>query len=185
MTVNSSKTLFSSKTLGVVAVLAASTLSSMAFAQEAPPPRMDFTAMDADKDGNITKAEVEAYKTAEITSMDANKDGKISADELAAFHIAKMQQNMEARAKDMAAKMIERLDTDKDGAISIAEMSARPGGDKMFDRIDGNSDGVISAEELAAAKNFMQKMGEGRGKGDHKGDHKGGHGGGFWGMFGQ
>mgnify|MGYP002137205971 CR=1 FL=1 len=128
-----------------------------------------------------TKAEAEAYQTAEIASMDANKDGKISADELAAFHIAKMQQNMEARAKDMAAKMIERLDTDKDGALSIAEMAARPGDDKMFDRIDGNSDGVISTEELAAAQNFMDKMGEDHRGGDHKGGH---HGGGFWGMFG-
>lgn len=88
---------------------------------------------------------------------------------------------MEARSKDMAAKMLERLDTDKDGALSIAEMAARPGDDKMFDRIDGNSDGVISTEELAAAQNFMDKMGEDHRGGDHKGGH---HGGGFWGMFG-
>lgn len=175
-------TVYSAKTLGVLAVLAASTLSGVAMAQDAPPPRIDFAAMDADKDGNITKAEAEAYQTAQITSMDANKDGKISADELAAFHLAKMKQDMEARAKDMAAKMIENLDADKDGALSIAEMSARPGSDKMFDRIDGNSDGVISAEELAAAKNFMDKMGEGRRGGDQKG---GRHGGGFWSMFGK
>lgn len=173
-------TLYSSKTLSVLAVLAASTFASVAVAQEAPP-RVDFAAMDANKDGNITKAEAEAYQAAEIASMDANKDGKISADELAAFHIAKMKQNMDARAKDMAGKMIERLDTDKDAALSTAELSARPNAGKMFDRLDGNSDDVISTEELAAAKNFMDKKGEGRRGGDHKGGH---HGGGFWGMFG-
>lgn len=169
-------TQYSQITVGVLAALA---LSSMAMAQDAPP-RMDFAAMDANSDGNITKAEAEAYRTAEITGIDANKDGKISAEELAAFQKAKMQQNLDTRAKDMAAKMIERLDTDKDGALSIAEISARPGADKMFDRMDGNADGVISTEELAAAQAFMDKKGEGRRGGDHKGGH-----GGFWGMFGK
>jgi Ca2+-binding EF-hand superfamily protein len=173
-------TLISSKTFGVLALtaLAATTLSSVAIAQEAPP-KMDFSAMDTNSDGNITKAEAEAYQAAEIAKMDANKDGKISAEELTAFHLTKMKQDMDARAKDRAAKMIEHLDTDKDGALSTAEMAAGPGAAKMFDRVDGNSDGMISTEELAAAKNFM---GKGRRGGDHKGEHKGG---GFWGMFGK
>ena len=176
-------TLLSSKAFSavVLAALAATTLSSVAIAQNAPP-KLDFAAMDANSDGNITKTEAEAYQTAEIAAMDANKDGKISAEELSAFHVAKLQQNLDARAKDMAARMIENLDTDKDGALSIAEVAARPGADKMFDRLDGNSDGVISTEELAAAKNLMDKMTEGRRGGDHKGGHNGG---GFWGMFGK
>ncbi len=172
-------TLISSKTIGALTLAVATSLSSVAIAQDAPP-KMDFAAMDADKDGNITKAEAEAFQAAQIAAMDANKDGQISADELTAFHLAKMKENMDAHAKEKAAKMIERLDTDKDGAVSIAELSARPGADKMFDRIDGNSDGVISTEELAAAQNFMEKSGEGRRGGDHKGGH-----GGFWGMFGK
>lgn len=172
-------TLFSSKTISALTLAVATSLSSVAIAQEAPP-KMDFAAMDADKDGNITKAEAEAFQAAQIAAMDANKDGQISADELTAFHLAKMKENMDAHAKEKAAKMIERLDADKDGAVSVAEISALPGANKMFDRIDGNSDGVISTEELAAAQNFMEKSGKGR-RGD---DHKGGHGG-FWGMFGK
>lgn len=164
------------KTLVVLATLAASTTAVMA--QNASPPRFDFAAMDTDKDGNVTKVEVEAFELAQITAMDTNADGKISADEMMAHHSAMMQAALEARAKDMSTKMIERLDTDKDGALSIAEMSARKGSVRMFDRLDDNSDGMISQAEMDAAQAAMDKRG-GR-RGDHHGSHAGG---GFWGKF--
>lgn len=164
------------KTIQVLILAAMASTATAALAQDAPP-RADFAAMDADKDGNITKAESDAFQAAQVAAMDADKDGKITAEELAAFHLAKMKENMDARAKDHADHMIADLDTDKDGALSMEELAARKGNDRMFDRIDGNSDGVLSAEEIAAAQNFMDKKGRG-------GRHGEGHKGGFWGMFG-
>ena len=44
-----------------------------------------FEAVDADKDGKITRQEASAFSALEVTfdSADANKDGTLDADELA------------------------------------------------------------------------------------------------------
>ena len=163
----------------VLAALATSAATTV-MAQTAQPPRFDFAAIDADKDGNVTKAEVEAFQLAQITAMDSDADGSISVDEMTAHHTAMMQANIESRAKTMSDRMMKRLDADSDGTVSIAEMAARKGGDKMFNRMDDNSDGMISQDEYAAAEKKMEK--HGRRGGGHGGEHRGGHkGGGFWG----
>ncbi|MES2549753.1 MAG: hypothetical protein V4630_08665, partial [Pseudomonadota bacterium] len=43
-----------------------------------------FDTMDADKDGKLTLAELEAHRTAEFAAADTNGDGALSADELSA-----------------------------------------------------------------------------------------------------
>lgn len=130
----------------------------------------DFATLDADKDGNVTKVEVEAYHAAKVKAADANADGKLSADELANMQIAAMTE----RAKTRAAKMVEAMDSDGDGLLSAAEMAVRPGPAMMFDKIDANSDGSVTQAEVDAAKQSMQDH-MGGGKGDH-GKH-GKHGG--------
>lgn len=132
-----------------------------------PFANFDFAAIDADKDGKITEAEITAWRAAEAKALDADGDGLISADELAAMEM----KNMAGRMKDRAAQMVARLDTDGDGKLSAAEMASRPVSTKLFDRLDANSDGALSQEELDAAK---ARMAEGRGKrmmrgwGDHE-----------------
>ena len=153
----------------VLAALATSAATTV-MAQTAQPPRFDFAAIDADKDGNVTKAEVEAFQLAQITAMDSDADGSISVDEMTAHHTAMMQANIESRAKTMSDRMMKRLDTDNDGTVSIAEMTARKGGDKMFDRMDADKDGAISQAEFDAAKQKMQE------RMDKRGHHQGGHG---------
>lgn len=147
-----------------LAALTSATLSTAAMAQDAGgPPKLDFAAMDADKDGSVTKAEVEAFRATEIAAIDADKDGKITAAELAAHHVARANEDMAARADKRAKHMIVDLDSDGDGALTVAEMTAGGKGDKMFNRIDANSDGAISQAE---ADDAMAKM-----------DRRGGHGG--------
>ena len=126
-----------------------------------------FEELDLDKDGLVTKEEMTAYRAAEMKAADTNADGKLSAEEMTAARLKKM----EARVAEMTAKMITKLDTDKDGLVSGEELAAAPGQDKMFDPLDENEDGSISKEEADAA-------GEGRGHGH--GRH-GKHGGGFFG----
>ena len=58
-------------------------------------------------------------------------------------------------------KVIERLDTDKDGKISKAEADKAERGrmKEHFDKIDSNGDGFIEAKELG---DFHKKMRENR-----------------------
>jgi Ca2+-binding EF-hand superfamily protein len=116
-----------------------------------------FDQFDADKDGKVTKAELDASRAARVKAADANGDGLMSADELAAMQLA----DMTLRAKSMAAEMVARLDSDGDGLLSAAELATRPGPEKMFDRIDTDSDGSITrAEADAAAAKMSERHGE-------------------------
>ena len=176
------------KTTSALAITAlAAVLGTVALAQQGPMdapgpmgPMMleQFAAMDADKDGKVTKEELAANRAAKFTEADADKDGKLSADEM----LAMREKAEAARKAEMAKAMIARIDTDKDGFVSAAEMEAMPMMDKMFDRVDGDGDGAISTEEMEAAKARMaERMGDGEGKGHGK---HGGHGGGFWNWMG-
>ena len=118
-------------------------------------PVPDLTAIDADKDGKVSKDELTAYRAARVAGVDANADGKLSADELAAMHLKAMND----AARTMADRMIERLDTDGDKALSAAELAARPLPAELFDRIDSNGDGFIDPSEIDAAKAHMRERG--------------------------
>lgn len=167
---------------GSALILVAALMGAAAYAQDVmPEPGMgkgmafDFAALDADKDGKVTQAEVDAFHAAKVKAADTNADGKLSAEELAAMQMAAMQQ----RAADRAAKMITKLDTDADGMLSVAEMAARPGAGRMFQMMDTDSDGAITQAEADAAQQAMQDHRGGKqGKGGHgKGGHgKDGHG---------
>lgn len=134
-------------------------------------PMFDIAALDTDKDGKISKAELEAHHAARLAEVDANNDGKLSAEELASMQIKAMTE----RANQMAARMVERLDTDGDGLLSAAELVTPPMPDRMFDRIDANGDGFIDQAEIDAARAWMQeRMGDGQGRGHRF--HRGGDG---------
>lgn len=124
---------------------------------------MNFAAMDADNDGKVTPAEIEAFRTAKLTAADTDGDGFLSAEELQAMVLAQMQE----RANVRAAQMIERQDTDGDGKLSMAEMTPPTPQQRMFSRLDTDKDGALSEAELAAAKG---------GKHERRGDKRGHHG---------
>jgi Ca2+-binding EF-hand superfamily protein len=125
-------------------------------------PMMNFDAIDADKDGKITEEEFDAFRAAEFTKADTNSDGQISADELAAKQIAEMT----ARAAEMSAKMIERMDENGDSLLSPEEIANGPRPASMFERADADGDGAISKEEAEA---MGEKMRGRHGKHDRKG----------------
>ena len=137
-----------------------------------PLAALDFAAMDADKDGKLTQAEIDAFRASEVAAADADKDGKLSAAEVSAMQVKRMQ----ARADDMAARMIERLDADGDGLLSAAEFAARPAPDRLMEMADTDGDGALSEAEIDAAQEHMAEM---RGPGDGHG-HGRGHGHGGW-----
>lgn len=109
-----------------------------------------FDEIDADKDGKITAAELAAHRQARFTAADTNSDGSLNAEELTAFHTAQMAERMAERT----GRMMQWMDANGDGALSVDEMPDGPSPERMA-RIDIDGDGAISREEAQAAGERM------------------------------
>lgn len=143
------------------------------------PAAMLLERFDADGDGQVTRAEVEAEQAARFARADTDGDGALSAEELAAAEEARRMDRQAARV----ARMIDRFDTDGDGLLSPGEMTAdAPRGD-MFDRLDSDGDGTITQAELDQMRDHGRDRnrdhGHSHGDRDH-GPKRGKHGG-WWG----
>ncbi|MBO9468301.1 EF-hand domain-containing protein [Tropicibacter sp. R15_0] len=144
-----------------------------------PNAEMLFEQLDANGDGQITKEEVENAPKLRFEAADTDGDGFLSDAELKAA-AEKRDAARAARRDDRIAKMIERLDADKDGKLSMEEMEARGEGRKgkgkgdralrLFDRADANNDGVLTMEEVETA---MANMGKRKGFGKRHGHGRG------------
>ncbi len=110
-----------------------------------------FDAIDADKNGALTEAEVDTYRAAQMTRADANADGKLDAAEL----VAMQEQARAEMMTERATRMITRFDTDADGLLSAAELAAGPRMQTIFERMDANSDGSVTAAEAEAGRDQM------------------------------
>lgn len=116
-----------------------------------------FSAMDANHDGVVTKAELAAEQQRELqqtkarieqqlrlrfSQLDTNKDGHLSLQEFMAaappLHTA-----------ESPDQMLQRLDTNHDGKISADEFRAPELA--KFSKIDANHDGVVTPAEMQAA----------------------------------
>ncbi|WP_168199218.1 EF-hand domain-containing protein [Pseudorhodobacter turbinis] len=163
---NKSKTILSAVTM---AALIVGGFSTAAVADQRGdrqgPPMFDFAQADANADGKVTKDEIAAFHSAQIAAMDTDNDGNISEAEMIAAH---EQRKAERQARGVK-RMMERMDANDDGVVSLAEMAPpMDRGDKMFDRVDTDGDGAISKAEADAAKEKMSKR---KGNGGHKGKH--------------
>lgn len=99
--------------------------------------RQIMAEVDADGDGAITQAEIDAYRTAQVTAADASGDGAISLSEFETiFAMA---------TRDRMVDAFQELDADGDGTVTTAEMDTRFGG--IVDRMDRNGDGALSADD--------------------------------------
>ncbi|MBE1296505.1 MAG: calcium-binding protein [Rhodobacteraceae bacterium] len=111
-------------------------------------PRASFEELDADGNGQVTKAEIEAHRAARFAATDTDGDGKLSAAEIEAEGVK--------RAAERAVRMIERHDSDGDGALGPDELpKSRQRGD-MFARMDSDGNGAISKEEFQEARANMR-----------------------------
>lgn len=135
--------------------------------------RQMMKGVDANKDGVITREEVEAAKKARFAEIDADGNGALSMDEMKAHHEA-MKAEREAKKAERREKMAERrgkmegkkqsresehfakMDTDGDGAIKFEEFG-RHDEEDMFSRLDTDGDGRITEEERKAGHKKMRK----------------------------
>lgn len=115
-----------------------------------------FEAADADKDGRLTPAEMQAAREARFAKADANGDGELSLEELDAARKAERMERLR--------RMVVWLDVDGDGMLSADEYEPRRG--FMLSRMDRDGDGALSQEEMReAGKRFHHRHG-----GRHRGD---------------
>ena len=108
----------------------------------------EFSTLDDNGDGQITKAEVQAHRAAEFVKVDIDGNGSLSAEELMAKVDERCSKKMEKRVK----WMFKDLDADGTGTVELAEMQAKRSGERMFGHLDANEDGMISQEEFDAHK---------------------------------
>lgn len=133
-----------------------------------------FERYDVDKDGAITKAEIEEVRTADFAAADTNGDGEISLEEFkAAF---------QDRSNDRMVRVFQRLDRDGDGIVTQAEVDRMA--NRMFNRLDRDDNGVV--EKVRGGKRGHDgggKKAEAGKRGEHGKRHAHGRRGGPAGMF--
>ena len=112
-------------------------------ASEPHGPKHSFEALDADGDGEVSRAEFDSHRADRFAKADTNGDGLLSRDEV----VARGQD----RAERFADRMFQRLDENRDGAISLAEMSEGRG-NRFFDRADSDGNGAVSKPEFEQMK---------------------------------
>jgi Ca2+-binding EF-hand superfamily protein len=138
-----------------------------------------FDRMDANKDGQLTRAEVDAGSQRLFERLDANKDGEVTHEEAEAGAVAIRNEERAARFKQLDTngdgrltqeesklpqRFFEKLDTNADHALSLEEFSAMPDfgarhREFEFDQADKNHDGKVTKAEAAdAAKERFDKV---------------------------
>jgi Ca2+-binding EF-hand superfamily protein len=120
-----------------------------------------FARMDKNQDGALTQDEVGDRRWSHISVADADNNGSVTQAELdqafASGKLAPIRQGWSKhdgerhgmRAHHGKAKMLFRMDGDKDGALTQAEV-----GDEIWAHIgvaDANKDGKVTRDELEAA----------------------------------
>ena len=106
--------------------------------QDFRPSRNILEAYDVDRDGTVTRAELEKGLRADFAKADAKHTGCLDADEARSVN----QQRWE---KDQSTYS-PLVDFKGDGCIDFNEFAAAPR--SLFDQMDANADGKVEPNEL-------------------------------------
>ncbi|HEX6603541.1 MAG TPA: EF-hand domain-containing protein [Sphingomicrobium sp.] len=113
----------------------------------------EFRKIDADKNGIVTKKEIEDFQRAVsvlanqqrlvalFQGLDADKNGQLSPAEFAALRLPSQPPN--------AGPVLAQTDGNHDGQVTLVEY--RAGKLANFDRMDSDKDGIVSIAEMKAA----------------------------------
>ena len=112
----------------------------------------EFRKMDADKNGTVTRVEIEAFERAVsvvkaqaknrqlFARLDADRNGQLSAAEFA---------RLASPAPVDAAPMLSRMDLNRDQSLTLVEY--RTATLSNFDRLDADKNGVVTPAEMKTA----------------------------------
>jgi Ca2+-binding EF-hand superfamily protein len=164
---------------GATAMIGAAAMAQTPVAQ--PAPHAHVAKMQ-------TRADVQSAVARHFARLDANRDGFVTSAEIDAMkaqHAQKRTDRLAQRAERRdPAKAFDRLDSNKDGQISRAEADAARAAraakvaqvranvrSRLFDRADANHDGIITRAEFDAVPHRphmgMRMAGMHRGFGAH------------------
>lgn len=143
-----------------LAILCVCALSGGALAADHPSEGLidaQFKAMDTDGDGKLSPDEHAAGAKRMFDAMDVDKDGTVTIAEMDAVH--KNVPGKEPRNSDLSSvEKIKVVDKNGDGLLSAEEHAA--GSRKMFSKMDTDRDGFLSRAELTAGHEKMLKKTE-------------------------
>ncbi len=118
-------------------------------------PQEVFTKFDANKDGQLEKSEVKGKLAKRFTQIDADNNGYITMAELEAAPRPQRGKgnkgNGEGRNGERPdpKEVFAKLDTNEDGQLAKSEVKGRM--QNHFDEIDTDNNGFITLQELEAA----------------------------------
>ena len=100
-------------------------------------PMQMFQEFDTNDDGRLTQDEINAAQAQKFSEANRDGQGGVTIEEFEPFF---WQQH-----RQMMVRAFQFLDTDGDGEVTEAELSARTAG--MVERMDRNGDGALSRED--------------------------------------
>jgi hypothetical protein len=103
------------------------------------PPIEILERYDADHDGTITRAEMEAGLKADFDAADTNHDGRLDADETRAVN--------EQRWSENASTTSTVVDWNQDGFVEFHEFAGTAR--SLFAELDADGDGKLTPKEIA------------------------------------
>ena len=117
------------------------------------PRGADFSQIDADGNGEVTVAELQAMQTARFGEIDADGDGAVTKAEI----LAHAESTEDVRRERRVTRMMERLDANDDGSLSAEELTGRRDPARLVERLDADGNGTLSQEEMADARDSMRR----------------------------
>lgn len=149
------------KTFAVIAFAGVFALGGAALADDdrRPPPgggMFPVKEIDANEDGAITRAELEAFQTARFAELDADEDGSLTREELeeGAKNLRQPPRGEDGPRRGgrggRPGAGFDRLDENDDGVLSEEEFSVVL--ETIFEKIDADEDGVVTEDELKEAR---------------------------------
>ncbi|MCC6540131.1 MAG: hypothetical protein IT162_21465 [Bryobacterales bacterium] len=114
-------------------------------ARDGGPPDPVRNALDADRDGVISAAELQAAPAA-LAKLDRNSDGQLAGDEIR----PPMRGGRGGNPEEMYKHILEENDANKDGKLAVSELPERMR--EFLGRADTDRDGFLSLDEMKAMR---------------------------------
>ncbi len=99
---------------------------------------MMLETFDTNGDGEVTQAEIDAFRSGQIAEFDTDGDSTLTLEEYEALWLSVMRERMVDR--------FQGHDDDGDGIVTLEEFSEPYS--SMVERRDRNGDGVLTADDL-------------------------------------